>query len=64
MQRRCSYEDAIGWIVRNRAGQGGWPPTDIRPVSGWLVVRMTADLFSYPARTVARDVIDSWEARR
>lgn len=53
-----SYEDAIGWIVRERAGQGGWPPREVSKVAGWLVVRMVADLFSRSTRVVALDVID------
>jgi hypothetical protein len=52
------YEDAIGWIVRERASQNGWPPSDVCKVSGWLVVRMTAALFGRNVREVALDVID------
>lgn len=63
MPRHCSYEDAIGWIVRNRAGQGGWPPREVSKVAGWLVVLMVADLFSQTPRTVALDVIEQAERR-
>jgi hypothetical protein len=63
MPQRCSYEDAIGWIVRNRAGQGGWPPRDVSKVAGWLVVLMVADLFSQSPRVVALDIIDYAEHR-
>jgi hypothetical protein len=53
------YERAVGWIVRERAGSnGGWPPRDVARVSGWAVVRFTADLFDRSVREVARDIID------
>jgi hypothetical protein len=57
---RLEYERAIAWIVRNRGGGNGWPPrsSDTVRVSGWLVVRMVADLWHKSPREVAGDIIE------
>jgi hypothetical protein len=52
------YHLGLYWILRERAGAGGWPPTDINKVSGWLVVRMLAHLSGRTPRDVAADVIE------
>jgi len=51
------YAQAVAWIVWNRAGQGGWPPVNSVKVSGWLTVRMLAELTNRAPREVALDVI-------
>jgi hypothetical protein len=54
----AEYPTAVLWIVRNRAGAGGWPPTDVTKVSGWTVTRLVADVFKKAHLEVARDIID------
>lgn len=51
------YRLAVYWIVKERAGGGGWPPQDIKKVSGWMVVRLVADVFGRNPIEVANDVI-------
>lgn len=52
------YLLGLYWILRERAGAGGWPPRDINKVSGWLVVRMLAHMSGRNVREVAADVIE------
>jgi hypothetical protein len=52
------YHYGLYWILRERAGGGGWPPRDINAVSGWLVVRMLAHLSGRTPREVAADVVE------
>ena len=59
--REDQYNHALYWIIRERAGAGGWPPRDIAKVSGWLVVRFVADLHSRAVREVAADLIERYE---
>jgi len=58
------YARALYWILRERAGAGGWPPTDITRVSGWTVVRLVAYLHELPVRAVAKDLIEHYEIQR
>jgi hypothetical protein len=55
---RMQYDMGIYWILRERAGGGGWPPRDIEKVSGWTVVRMLAHLANRSPREVAADLIE------
>jgi hypothetical protein len=57
----AEYPAFVLWIVRNRAGAGGWPPTDLNKVSGWTVTRLVADVFKKAHLEVARDIIDCAE---
>jgi hypothetical protein len=52
------YLLGLFWILRERAGSGGWPPRDIDKVSGWLVVRMLAYISGRSPRQVAADLIE------
>jgi hypothetical protein len=52
------YHLGLFWILRERAGSGGWPPREIDKVSGWTVVRMLAHLSGRTPREVAADVIE------
>jgi hypothetical protein len=52
------YHLGLFWILRERAGGGGWPPRDIEKVSGWTVVRMLAHLSGRTPREVAADLIE------
>lgn len=56
------YNRALYWIIRQRAGQGGWPPACAAKVSGWLVVNLVAGTFGKNVRNVAADLIDRYEA--
>jgi hypothetical protein len=56
--RTTMYDQGLYWILRERAGAGGWPPRDIDKVSGWLVVRMLAHLSGRSPREVAADLIE------
>lgn len=55
------YERAVYWIIRERAGTGGWPPSQVEQVSGWMVTRLVAALFRLPVNQVARDIIEHYE---
>lgn len=59
--REDQYNRALYWIIRERAGAGGWPPRDVAKVSGWTVVRLVADLHSRAVREVAADLIERCE---
>jgi hypothetical protein len=52
------YEAALYWLIRERGGGGGWPPRDINKVSGWITIRMIADLCGRTPREVAADLIE------
>lgn len=52
------YEKALVWIVRERGGGGGHPAQDLAKVSGWLCVRLVANLFDRSVPQVAHDVIE------
>ena len=62
--RQDMYHRALYWILRERAGAGGWPPTDVSRVCGWTVVRMLAALHEMPVRSVAKDLIEHHEFQR
>jgi hypothetical protein len=61
-REKMSMEDfylrGLFWVLRERAGGGGWPPRDINKVAGWTVVRLLADLSGRSSRQVAADVIE------
>jgi hypothetical protein len=57
-KQTAMYDRGLYWILRERAGTGGWPPRDIDKVSGWLVVRMLAHLSDRTPREVAADIIE------
>ena len=52
------YMRALYWILRERAGAGGWPPRDVSRVSGWTVVRMLAAIHEKSVAEVALDLIE------
>lgn len=52
------YLHSVFWILRQRAGGGGWPPRDVVKVSGWTVVQMLAHQAGRTPRQVAADVIE------
>lgn len=52
------YLRGLFWILRERQG-GGWPPRDIDKVSGWMVVRMLAQITERSPRSVAADLIEN-----
>ena len=52
------YMRALCWILRERAGAGGWPPRDVSRVSGWTVVRLTAAIHEKSVAEVALDLIE------
>jgi hypothetical protein len=56
--QQTHYHLGLFWILRERAGSGGWPPRDIDKVSGWLVVRMLAYMSARSPREVAADLIE------
>jgi len=58
------YPDALYWIIRERAGTGGWPPTRVDQVSGWLLTQLVAHLFNVPVNQVALDIIEHYEHSR
>jgi hypothetical protein len=58
--RNDIYMLGIFWILRERAGAGGWPPTELEKVCGWTVVRMLAALSHRTPRSVAADLIDHY----
>jgi hypothetical protein len=58
IRNRKMYEAGLFWIIRERAGSGGWPPRDVSKVSGWIVVRMLAAITGRTPREVALDVIE------
>lgn len=51
------YLRGLFWILRERAGAGGWPPRDICKVSGWTVIKLLAHISDRSPREVAGDVI-------
>jgi hypothetical protein len=54
------YNRFLYRIIRNRQ-TGGWPPRDIGKVSGWIVVRLLAEVFEKSTREVAKDLIERYE---
>ena len=58
------YPEALHWIIRERAGTGGWPPALVSQVSGWMVTRLVAHVFSVPVNQVALDIIEHYEHNR
>ena len=52
------YNASLYWIIRERAGAGGWPPSDVQKVSGWTIVRFIADIHGKTVREVAADLIE------
>ena len=52
------YLHSIYYILRERAGGGGWPPREVSKVSGWMVVRMLAHQSGRSTREVAADIIE------
>ena len=59
--REDLYNHALYWIIRERAGAGGWPPRDVAKVSGWTVVRLVASVHGRPVNAVAKDLIERYE---
>jgi hypothetical protein len=57
----ASYRDALAWIIRERAGANGWPPTRVDKVAGWTVVRLTAAIYGRNPAEVAKDIIARWD---
>jgi hypothetical protein len=56
---RPNYSQAVQWIVHNRGGGGGHRgQLEVAKVSGWIIVRLVADLFGKNTNVVAADVID------
>ena len=62
--RNDMYMRGLYWILRERAGAGGWPPRDVSRVSGWTVVRMLAAIHEKSVAAVAKDLIDHHELQR
>jgi hypothetical protein len=59
--REDFYWRSLYWILRERAGAGGWPPRDVSRVSGWTVVKLIAAVHEKPIAAVARDLIEHYE---
>lgn len=57
--RDDAYLIGLFWVIRHRAGAGGWPPNDVEKVSGWTVVKLLAAIGQRNVRDVAQDVIDN-----
>jgi len=56
-ERAKLYRAALDWIIKEKAGANGWPPTDVSRVSGWTVTRMVGGVFDRKPREVAHDLI-------
>jgi hypothetical protein len=54
------YNRFLYRIIRNRQ-TGGWPPRDVGRVSGWIVVRLLAEVFGKSTREVAKDLIERYQ---
>lgn len=62
--REDIYNSSLYWIIRHRAGAGGWPPRDVARVSGWTVVQLVAGVHKQPVSVVAKDLIERYELHR
>jgi hypothetical protein len=59
--REDLYRRSLLWVWRERAGAGGWPPTNISRVSGWTVIKLIAAVHERSVSTVAAELIELHE---
>jgi hypothetical protein len=52
------YKRQLYIIIRDRMGQGGWPPRNLAAVGGWIVTRLLAETFRKSVGEVAADIIN------
>lgn len=62
--REDMYLRAIYWVIRERAGGGGWPPREVSRVKGWMPVRMIAAIHEISPAVVAADLIEHYDVQR
>lgn len=55
------YMRSLLWVWRERAGSGGWPPTNVSHVSGWTVIKLIAAVHERSVAAVAADLIELHE---
>lgn len=51
------YNRQLYFILRDRMGNGGWPPRNLAAVCGWTVTRLLAASYCKPVTEVAGDII-------